>query len=242
MALVVISGLDGCGKSTQIDITKNKLIESGMKYDIDFTVVKFPRYGHPSAKMVENYLDGKFGNNPSSLSPYVASSFYSIDRALSFTHDDWGKLYNEGKLIIADRFYESNIIHQAANAISLDSDDREIIDKIHCIEHFEYDMELNYFKVPNIDFLIILYIYNPSINWNMLQLREQMNGGDIHERDKEYFFKCHKVLTMIHKYNIRICDKFIFINVLDLKNRQMLRSPDSINEDIMLRLKSYHFI
>ena len=58
------------------------------------------------------YLGGAFGRKPEDVSPYVASSFYSVDRIASYLRD-WKTDYNEGSIIIADRYTTSNAVHQA---------------------------------------------------------------------------------------------------------------------------------
>ena len=57
--LIVIEGLDGCGKSTQLELLPKKLAEKG----IDVKSVSFPDYDNPSSTLVKMYLAGDFGKN-----------------------------------------------------------------------------------------------------------------------------------------------------------------------------------
>lgn len=59
------------------------------------------------------YLSGEFGNEPNAVNAYAASSFYAVDRYASFKKD-WEQFYNEGGVIIADRYTTSNAIHQCS--------------------------------------------------------------------------------------------------------------------------------
>ena len=116
--LIVVDGLDATGKQTQVSLIKEALLERGFSEDVDFSVVSFPRYNHESAHMVESYLHGKFGDNAMNINPYLASMFYTIDRAISFQTEKWGEVYRNGGLIIADRYFTSNFIHQGSKVIS----------------------------------------------------------------------------------------------------------------------------
>lgn len=224
MPLVVISGLDGCGKTTQINLLKNNLSRQNKEYGKDFIDIKFPRYDYPSAKMVELYLRGEFGSKPDDVPPYLASSFYAIDRALSFIQEPWGKLYCDGKFVVSDRFYESNIIHQTAKDISINSSDMEIRAKIKEFLEFTLKIEHEYFGIPYWDLLIFLTM-SPELNWDLLQSREHMNG-DIHERDKDYFDRCHRVV----QNSKGILPNTEYVSVCDHNNK--LRTPSEISNQI----------
>lgn len=234
MPLIVISGVDGCGKTTQLNLLKNNLIRLGKKYGEDFTDIKFPRYHNPSAKMVEYYLGGKFGDKPEDVPSFLASSFYAIDRALSFIQEPWGELYREGKIIISDRFYESNIVHQTAKQITTESSNDEVQSKIMEILAFENKIEHEYFGVPNWDLLFFL-VMNPDTNWNLLQYREHM-AGDIHERDRDYFNRCHMVVKNMRS----ILPNTRYINVCDYNGS--LLTPEAISNEIFSLLYKENII
>ena len=58
------------------------------------------------------YLSGEFGEDAKSISPYIASTFYAIDRYATFKKyfEDY---YNDGGIILADRYTTANMVHQA---------------------------------------------------------------------------------------------------------------------------------
>ena len=80
--LIVIEGLDGSGKSTQLNILKNRLCDEGLHV----RQIKLPNYEDKSSELVKMYLGGRFGSDPDCVNAYAASSFYAVDRYVSPTH------------------------------------------------------------------------------------------------------------------------------------------------------------
>src|SRR5690242_2845621 len=90
---IVIDGTDGTGKATQFSLLVEELKVSG--YEVEVT--DFPQYGKKSAGMVEEYLEGKYGQ----LNPKAASIFYAIDRFdASYKIRDW---LGAGKVVVSNR-------------------------------------------------------------------------------------------------------------------------------------------
>ena len=107
--LIVIEGTDGSGKSTQF----KKLWEHLQADGVAFRHIVFPRYDQDSSALIRMYLGGQFGSKPSDVNAYAASSFYAADRFASYKMD-WGKWYEEGGLVLSDRYTTSNAVHQAS--------------------------------------------------------------------------------------------------------------------------------
>ena len=78
--LIVIDGTDGSGKQTQLEILENKLKEN----NIDYRKISFPNYNSPSSSLVKMYLSGEFGTDADAISPYVASTFFAVDRYATY--------------------------------------------------------------------------------------------------------------------------------------------------------------
>ena len=57
------------------------------------------------------YLSGAFGTQPGDVNAYAASSFYAVDRYAGMKQD-WGDFYEDGGILIADRYTTSNAVHQ----------------------------------------------------------------------------------------------------------------------------------
>ena len=107
--LIVIEGTDGSGKSTQFRLLTQRLENE----NIAFQKIVFPQYSEPSSALIRMYLGGEFGTNPSDVNAYAASSFYAIDRYASYKKI-WGQWYEQGGLVVCDRYTTSNAVHQAS--------------------------------------------------------------------------------------------------------------------------------
>ena len=96
--VIVIDGLDGCGKSTQFELCTQKLEKMGKK----IKSVSFPDYESPSSALVKMYLAGEIAKTADEVNAYAASSFYAVDRYASYK-TKWEKNYKNGEIIIADK-------------------------------------------------------------------------------------------------------------------------------------------
>ena len=171
--LVVIEGLDGSGKATQTKF----LYEHFIKQGIPARKVSFPDYASDSSALVKMYLSGTFGDKPSDVNPYAASSFYAVDRYASFK-TDWGKFYEDAVVIIADRYTTSNAIHQCSKL------DRGQWDEyLEWLFHFEYEL----LGIPAPDAVIYLKV-DPAVSQKLMTGRYHGDESrkDIHEKDLLY--------------------------------------------------------
>lgn len=177
--LIVIEGIDGSGKSTQFGRVCDRFEKDG----IDFKRLVFPRYEEESSALIRMYLRGEFGEDPESVSPYAASTFYAVDRYASYVRE-WRDYYQKGGLVLADRYTTSNAIHQASK---LRRESRE--------EFFIWlrDFEYRLMELPPPD--AVLYMDVPlETAVAQIRLREGLtqSKGDIHETDRAYLAKCHE--------------------------------------------------
>ena len=220
--LFVIDGTDGSGKHTQAQNLYDALCAAyGFIKDKNITMVSFPRYGESSATMVEKYLHGEFGSDPNKIDPYTSSMFYMIDRSISFMNDKWGEVYRNDGIVIADRYYTSNIIHQGAkilkemnyktryNTQACGNYDDTAEGKLEKFTKWLVETELFDIKIPKPNKIFWL-MADESANEQMMEHRVQEDSThitDIHEADKEYLEYCRKAL-MMHKskYEFRLND------------------------------------
>lgn len=218
--IIVIDGLDGCGKSTQLEILSNRL----KKMVINHRVVSFPCYDEPTSVFVKKYLNGDFSTDVNGVNSYTASSFYALDRYASF-NQDWGKDYKNGTLILSGRYISSNLIHQMVKSPQSEWDS---------FSKWLYDFECNKLGLPNADLTIFLDM-PVEISQRLLSSRY---GGDvlkkdIHERDVEYLRSCRKsALYSAEKFGWK---------VISCNDGESLRSIEKISNDIFKVVKELLF-
>lgn len=177
--LIVIEGLDGSGKSTQIELIKKYFDDKG----IDFKQIKLPDYDDPSSTLVRMYLNGDFGDKPGDVNAFAASSFYAVDRYASFKRH-WKNEYDNDFVILADRYTTSNCVHQCSKLPEAEWD--SYIDWL-------YNFEYNQLNIPKPDLVVFLDM-DPKISQKLMSSRYEgdENKKDIHEKDTEYLQKCRK--------------------------------------------------
>ena len=192
--LIVIEGTDGSGKSTQFRLLKEHLEQDGRK----FKHLVFPRYQEDSSALIRMYLGGQFGTDPSAVNAYAATSFFAVDRYASYK-TDWGKWYEEGGLVLSDRYTTSNAVHQASKE---SGQARE--DYLRWLSDFEYHK----LGLPEPDLTIYLDVPT-DFTEKLLQHRVETQNyvTDIHEKDTAYLAHCRETGRAVAKfYGWRIID------------------------------------
>ena len=171
--LIVFEGVDGSGKSTQY----RRLCERLRREGREFRSLVFPQYEEPSSALIRMYLAGEFGDKPSDVNAYAASSFFAVDRYASYKKS-WGGFYEAGGLIVTDRYTTSNAVHQASK---LPAEARE--DYLRWLFDFEYAK----LGLPAPD-LVLFCDVDLSVSLQHLRRREAETHthSDIHERDEAY--------------------------------------------------------
>lgn len=214
--IIVIDGLDGSGKSTQLEIIQKKLKE--MNYNVK--TISFPDYDSPSSALVKMYLGGEFSSNPEDVNAYAASSFYAVDRYASFMKY-WKKNYENGDIILAARYVSSNALHQMSKLD--ESKWNEYLDWL-------YDYEFDKLGIPRANSVIFL---DMPIEVSQKLLSKRYNGDnskkDIHEADVSYLYNCRKsALYAANKLNW---------NVIECSNNDEALAVDEISDKILNSIK-----
>lgn len=175
--LIVFEGTDGSGKSTQFARLCARLDGMGRRYQ----KLVFPQYDQPSSALIRMYLGGEFGTHPSDVNPYAASAFYAVDRYASLKKV-WGDYYENGGLVLTDRYTTSNAVHQAVKCTPEDRGDF-----LRWLDDFEH----NKMGLPRPD--LVLYLDMPTAQAvQLLRSREASThtSADIHELDTGYLAAC----------------------------------------------------
>lgn len=186
--LIVIEGLDGSGKSTQLELLPENLRKNG----IDSKTVSFPDYYSDSSALVKMYLNGEFGKKPDDVNAYAASLFYAVDRFASYK-TTWGQYYNKNGVIVSGRYTTSNAVHQTSKMP--EADWQGFLDWL-------YDLEYNKVGIPKPDKVIFL---DMPIDVSQKLLSGRYKGDeakkDIHESDTAYLEKCRKAAMFTAAYS-----------------------------------------
>jgi dTMP kinase len=138
-----IEGGDGSGKSTQHELLAAHIEKEGHP----LLHVNFPRYGQPSAELVELYLHGGFGD-PTKIDSRLASLPYAIDR-LAASPEIQAAL-DAGTLVLAGRFSASNMAHQGAKFTGK-AERLKFFTWLHNLEHV-------IMKIPEPDYHFVLHL------------------------------------------------------------------------------------
>jgi dTMP kinase len=220
--LIVIEGLDGSGKSTQLNLLGEKL----RRLEIDVRTIKLPNYDDKSSEVVKMYLDGRFGKNPQDVNVYAASSFFAVDRYVSY-NCYWKEDYLNGKLILSDRYTTSNAYHQTIKL------PRESWDSyLRWLEDYEY----NKLGIPKPD--VVIYLDVPvAISQQLMTARYDGNEvkKDIHEKNLEYLDKCTQAAAYVceaFRWKKVLCvesDKLLTVNEISEKVYQIVLKELEIN-------------
>lgn len=187
--LYVIEGVDGSGKATQTELLYQALLQQGKPV----RKVSFPDYDSPSSALIKMYLNGEFGTDPQSVNAFATSVFFAVDRFASF-RKDWQQFYEEGGIIIADRYVTSNLVHQAGKITDADEKERYIA--------WLSDLEYNIFGLPRPDCVIFLDM-PPACSLQLRQQRNALKQGltqDIHEADQNYLQQAYDNATGIARH------------------------------------------
>lgn len=178
--LIVIEGTDGSGKSTQFRLLTQRIEQEGYP----FRKLVFPQYQEDSSALIRMYLNGEFGTNPSDVNAYAASAFFAVDRYASYKRV-WGQWYEQGGLVLSDRYTTSNAVHQASKE---KEENRSTFLK--WLYEFEYDK----LGLPQPD--LVIYLDVPTdFTEKMMRCREAATNttADIHEQDLEYLATCRRI-------------------------------------------------
>lgn len=209
--LIVIEGTDGSGKSTQFKRLTEHLQEDAK----EFRTLVFPRYSEPSSALIRMYLGGEFGHSPSDVNAYAASAFYAVDRFASYKQD-WGKWYEDGGLIVSDRYTTSNAVHQTSKEAP-----EQQAEFLRWLYEFEYDK----LGLPRPDLTIYLDVPT-AFTEKLMRHREQETNtqADIHEQDTAYLATCRETG--------RNAAKYYGWNIIDCVRDGKMRSIEDIHSEI----------
>ena len=213
--LIVIEGTDGSGKSTQFRLLTEAVEQAGY----EFRKLVFPQYKEESSALIRMYLGGEFGDKPSDVNAYAASAFYAVDRYASYKKV-WGQWYEEGGLVLSDRYTTSNAVHQASK-----EPEGGRAEFLRWLYEFEYDK----LGLPRPDLTIYLDVPT-AYTEQLMRAREAATGtsADIHEQDLGYLATCREMG--------RTAAEYYGWTVIHCVRDGKMRSIEEIHEEILGRV------
>lgn len=208
--LIVIEGLDGSGKSTQVANVRRHLAgHTGQ----DPEYLHFPRFDAPVVgDMIARFLRGEFGRIEDVHPMIVALLFAEDRRDASAIIRRW---LDEGRTVLLDRYVYSNIAFQCAKI----ADESESL----ALEDWILDTEYGVYGIPRPDLNIFLDVPLSFVGDRLSAQREgsdreYLHGGkDIHEADMDFQRKVREVY-------LRLCRKdpsFIRVDCADQDGRML---------------------
>ena len=220
--LVVLEGLDGAGKSTQIKKIKELLESAGKQVEM----LHFPRFDSPFfGELIARFLRGEFGS-AAEVDPYLVALLYAGDRKdAAVMINGW---LNEGRYVIADRYVCSNIAYQCAKI--------ECPEKRNELAKWILDLEFDYNSIPKPDLNLFLDV---PFKFTRDKLTSQRQGDD-----RDYL----KGAADIHEASLtlqeRVREVYIeqaqreLLTIVDCSNSEGdMLDPESIFEKIELQIK-----
>lgn len=207
--LVVIEGIDGAGKTTQIGLLEQHLASQGRALQVE--VINFPRYeDNLYGALIRRYLEGEFGNI-NEVNPYLLALAYAGDRVLAKPMiNNW---LNEGKIVIANRYVSSSKAHLGANL------DEEMMEEfMEWINQLEYQTN----GMPKPDLNILLKV-DPKIGQQNALKDHQV---DIHEKSLDHEEKAAQIYFELSKKE----PNWI---VIDCMKDGTMKSKDAICKEII---------
>lgn len=209
--LIDFEGIDGSGKSTQVDLLLTYLKKNKLKH----SYYKFPQHQKTFfAKTIDRFLQGEFGKLDK-VPPHLISLAYAFDRAL--VRDKIYADLNEGKIIVCDRYVNSNKAYQASR---LPKNKRA--EFLHWLDELDYKVNQN----PREDLVIFMDIPVEK----SLELRKSRVAMDLLEQNKP-LQKTYEVYLSLFKKG----KNWLRVNCVNSKGE--IRSKEEIHQEIVKKLK-----
>ncbi len=219
--LFVIDGTDGSGKQTQFEKLKERLNKDGVEYK----TVSFPNYDSPSSSLVKMYLSGDFGTDAQKISPYIASTFYAADRYATF-ETGYKKYYEDGGIILADRYTTASMVHQAGKIKNKEERDKFL--------KWLWDFEFKLYGLPVPTEVFFLNMPTEKALELMKDRKNKFDENakkDIHERNEIHMRDAYNAACEVAK-------EYNWYEIKCMKNNK-LRTIEDIHEEIYEEVKKH---
>lgn len=217
--IIVIEGLDGAGKSTQLELLKKKFEERGFEHKyIHFPMLNKGEYG----TLIAEFLRGEYGSIEQ-VHPKLVALLFANDRKEHIHQiNEW---VEKGYVVLTDRYVNSNIAFQCAKLEN--EDEKTALRK--WILRFEF--EYNQLPLPDKTFFLDVpfsAVINSLSKERTGEDRDYLKGKkDIHEASISFQEKVYKE----YKLMVKEQENFTGINCSDKYGNFL--PPEEINQMIM---------
>lgn len=218
--LIAIEGIDGSGKATWAKKIKDRLTEQRRMSKI----VSFPDYDSPSGNVIQQYLNGDI----KTTDPYTVGCMYALNRATFFP--EWKTDYDNGVIIIADRYVESNFYYSAPLIKRKRLNYHHELSRYRkCFDYLEY--ECTRLPRPN---LTIYFNIDPEDSRPFRKIRQLKSGTDrdINEENEAFL----KAVNDAGKEYFRFIQDFRWYErtayVVDIKKNNKVLSFEELEPEV----------
>ena len=207
--LIVLEGLDGAGKSTQVKLLKEFLVNKG----VNLRYLHFPRYDAPLyGELIGKYLRGDFGSIEQ-VHPQIVALLFALDRMdASATIKEW---LAAGDCVLLDRYVYSNIAYQCSKIKMQPQFGENRAELAQELRNWIFDTEYNKYGIPKPDLNLFLDVPISFVDSKLKESRagdddrDYLNGKeDIHEADIKFQISVRDFYlqqTAADKDFVRVC-------------------------------------
>jgi dTMP kinase len=217
--LIVLEGIDGSGKRTQLELLAGALTQRG----IAPSQISFPQYGGFFGKLVARFLNGEFGSLDA-VDPHFSALLYANDRLEAKPAME--NALAAGKVLLADRYIGSNLAHQGSRVPR-----EKRAEFLKWLQQLEYEI----YALPAED--LVIYLRMPVTEAYRLiggkTPREYTRlRHDLQEADRSHLDAASRVYE-----DLWLDRQWVKIECWDAV-AQALRSPDAIHKDILAAVEA----
>ena len=207
--LIVLEGLDGAGKSTQVKLLKEFLVNKG----VNLRYLHFPRYDAPLyGELVGKYLRGDFGSIEQ-VHPQIVALLFALDRMdAAATIKGW---LEAGDCVLLDRYVYSNIAYQCAKMATQEQFGPQREELAEELRKWIFDTEYNKYGIPKPDLNLFLDVPISFVDSKLKESRsgdddrDYLNGKeDIHEADIKFQISVREIYlqqTELDPNFVKVC-------------------------------------
>ena len=220
--LIVLEGIDGSGKHTQLEMLARALRERGVAH----TTIDFPRYDGFFGKMVAQYLNGEFGTL-TEVDAHFSALLFAGDRLENKKQLE--NFLDDGRLVLADRYIASNLAHQGARVEA-----RKLTEFLRWLERLEYGV----YGLPREE--LVIYLRLPAARAQKLVGQKRARSYTRRRRDLQEANLAHLKIAAGIFDRLARQRNWATVECME-KRKNELRAAEEIHRNVMAILQKRVF-